>query len=97
VSARRSSPTNRKVTTVIDISYSLHPADGGESRYEEVQAPAVPRIGELVAFDHDVSYQVVDVLWQHLPSGSSVTVTAHEKNWHEHYREVSTAWEAANG
>lgn len=78
---------------MIDISYTLHTNDGFPIS-EEVKAPLVPRVGELVTFDQTRSYQVVDVLWHHYGKDSStaVTVTACELNWHKHDLEVTNEW-----
>ncbi len=81
---------------MIGINYTLHGEDG-DLRYEQRLQQHVPRVGELVTFDSDHSYQVVDVLWhlddEHEPR---VTATAHELGWHEHIRDVNAAWGAAH-
>ncbi|MBE8520438.1 hypothetical protein ILP97_23615 [Amycolatopsis sp. H6(2020)] len=85
-------PSPGKASFVVDISYTLHAANG-EMLSEETQSPVVPRIGELVCFDRDPSYQVVDVLWHHSRAGGTrATVTACELNWHKHVVEVTEAW-----
>ncbi|HWR46116.1 MAG TPA: hypothetical protein VN327_00655 [Pseudonocardiaceae bacterium] len=78
---------------VIEINYTLHP-DDGDIRYEERHQQHVPRVGELITFDPNHSYQIVDVFW-HLPEESNihVTVTAHELSWHKHIHEVTTEWQ----
>lgn len=78
------------------VSYTLNAADG-TTEHPEVHATQVPRVGEMVAFGGYRSYQVVDVLW-HIsdgdqPSLTMVTVTACERDWHEHIRNVVVRWE----
>lgn len=76
---------------MIEINYTLHTDDGG-IEYAEIKAPLVARTGELVDIENR-SYQVVDVLWHHNPSGeTSVTVTACEYSWHKHIGDVLDAW-----
>jgi hypothetical protein len=77
---------------MIEVDYTLHAAEGGGTDHVEVHSEYVPRVGELVAFGFDRSYQVVDVLWQ-VNDGkhTSVVVTACERNWHEHIRDVVDA------
>ncbi|TWP51729.1 hypothetical protein FKR81_12740 [Lentzea tibetensis] len=81
---------------MIKIDYTLH-CDDGEIQYEEKRSEHVPRVGELVTFDFDHSYQVVDVLW-HLvgADGHHVTVTACELNWHKNIDKILTAWHVQN-
>lgn len=73
----------------VEVSFTLHPANGGGIVYEERELAAVPRIGEIVGFEYD-AYQVVDVLW-HLTEGAEpqVTITAVEKNWHKRIADVT--------
>jgi len=81
---------------VIVVNYTLQ-GDDGEIRDEERHSEQVPRVGELVTFDFNRSYQVVDVLW-HLnePGTTRVTVTACELGWHENLEAVMRAWRKAH-
>lgn len=81
---------------MIEISYTLH-TDDGEIRYEEApRSEHVPRISELITFEQNHSYQVVDVLW-HLRAGDPhVTVTACELSWHRHISKITSEWWATN-
>lgn len=82
---------------MIDISYTLH-CDDGEILYEEKQSEHVPRVGELVVFDHEHSYQVIDVLWHLIGTdGHQVTITACELGWHKHIGETLAEWRTRNG
>jgi hypothetical protein len=54
-------------------------------------APSTSRAsGDLVTFDFNRSYQVVDVLWHANTGGKHtlVTITACERDWHQHIRDV---------
>ncbi len=81
---------------MIEINYSLHAADGGITYQERPRSEHVPHIGELITFDPDHSYQVIDVLWHHVadkPDAAPwVTITAHELGWHQHIQDATTAW-----
>lgn len=81
----------------MEINYTLRGEDGN-TRHEERHQQHVPHVGDLLTFDFDHSYQVIDVLW-HLPDGHEphVSVTAHELSWHEHIRDVGNAWDTAHG
>lgn len=46
---------------MIELSFTLHAGDG-EILDETVQSDQVPRVGDLVSFDWNCSFLVVDVL-----------------------------------
>ena len=77
---------------MVVVNFTLHNDDGG-LQDEERRCEQVPRVGEMISFDFNHSYQVVDVLW-HLnqPAAATVTVTACEVNWHKHIDDVVGAW-----
>lgn len=76
---------------MIDVMYTLRTAEGG---FEDasVRAEHVPRVGELVTFDHRTSYQVVDVLWSAGNEQQRAMITAYERDWHEHIGDVHRVW-----
>ncbi len=78
----------------IDISYTLRGQDGS-FKDASVRSVHVPRVGELVTFDHYDSYQVVDVLWTAHQGEHSVVVTACERDWHAHIEDVLQPWRGA--
>ena len=81
---------------MINIDYTLR-SDDGEFRYEEDSGSGhVPRVGELVTFDQDHSYQVVDVLWHLGQDAPHITVTACELDWHKHIDKITNQWQHNN-
>jgi hypothetical protein len=69
---------------------------GTETSRIQVQSQQVPRVGELIGFEPNRSYQVVDVLWHLNKAGQDrVTVTACERDWHEHINDVMAEWRKA--
>ncbi len=85
----------RGTPNVIEVNYTLNREDGDTKYVESLRSEQVPRIGEIVSFDWNDSYQVVDVLW-HLHDDQHVTVTACEVNWHRHINDVTAAWRAGD-
>ena len=79
---------------MVDINYRLHNADDTLStEYKEHPGDHVPRVGDIIAIGPTGrSYQVLDVLWHFYDSGDSVTVTAAERDWHAHIKQVTDTW-----
>lgn len=77
---------------MIDVYYTLQ-AEDGATQSQETRSEHVPRVGELISFDPDRSYQVVDVLWHPRDNDSYVSVTALELNWHKHIRKIIADWQ----
>lgn len=81
----------RQPDPTVEINYTLHPADGSIT-YESVRAGQVPRVGELVAVGPRDSYEVVDVLWHVNDGQQHVTITACERDWHQHIQDTLQRW-----
>jgi len=80
---------------MIEVDYTLYGDDGG-IEYQERSSQQVPRAGELIGFEPNRSYQVIDVLWHLNKAGQDrVTVTACERDWHEHINDVMAEWRKA--
>jgi hypothetical protein len=76
---------------LIEISYTLHTGHG-DILYEMQRMEHIPRVDDLITFEHTRSYQVIDVLWHLGPGSPSVTITAHELSWHQHIKDVAAEW-----
>ncbi len=79
---------------MIQVHFNLHP-EVGAPKDESRRCEHVPRVGELITFDSNCSYQVVDVLWNMQPPNPAnqyVTVTAFELQWHSHMARIDAEW-----
>ena len=82
---------------MIEVVYTLRTLDD-DFIDETMRVEHVPRVGDLVTFNEDRSFQVADVLW-HLhpgrPGTDRITITAVERPWHEHIEKVLDSWRAS--
>lgn len=73
-----------------NVNYTLH-TDADDILHEEIaETSHVPRVGELVSVDYARSFEVIDVLWHvNTADGTqdTITVTACERDWHQHIKD----------
>lgn len=76
------------------ILFTLHGNDGHDE-YQEIEDAPVPRVNELITFDSQRCYQVIDVLW-HFGASTHVSITACELNWHVHIAKAHAVWNSTS-
>lgn len=85
---------------MIEVGFTLRNDDGTFAEEVTRTLPRVPAVGEMLAVPDSGrgrSYQVIDVLWNLWPDGStSATVRANELDWHTNLSDVEDAWRAAH-
>ncbi len=85
---------------MIEVSFSLHNDDGSPAEEITRTLPRVPAIGEMIGVPDGGlgrSYQVIDVLWNLWPDGSTTAlVRANELDWHANISKVEDTWRQAH-
>jgi len=77
---------------VIQVKFALHRADGDVRHPELPAAEEVPRVGELMDFQHR-AFQVIDVHWHLWGANRFVVVTARECDLVEHVASIAAQLE----
>ena len=83
-----------------EVHFKLHAEDGSVLEDQRSRCLHVPRVGDLITFGSDRSYQVVDVYWNLQPASGAnlrVMVTAFATDRLAHLARIDAEWRASNG